>query len=36
MRLVVENGEDGEERRAARFDSWMVWEAEERVAEVSG
>jgi len=30
---VVENGEDKEERRVARFD---MWEAEERVTEVSG
>jgi len=33
---VVENGEDEEERRATRLDSWIVWEVEERVAEVSG
>jgi hypothetical protein len=33
---VVANGENEEERRAARLDSWIVWEAEERVAEISG
>ena len=33
---VVENGEDEEGRRAARLDSWIVWEAEEMVVEVSG
>ena len=28
----IRSGRDGEERRAARLDGWIVWEAEERVA----
>jgi hypothetical protein len=30
---IVEDGVDEEERRGARLDEWIAWEAEERVAE---
>jgi len=30
---IVEDGMDVREARAARMDGWIVWEAEERVAQ---
>jgi len=30
---VVEDGTDEDQKRAERMDRWIVWEAEERVAQ---